>query len=267
MIALGLRIPQKQAEPWLEELVGRGMTVELEVGADIFRDGGASQEVFARQGLQVLCVRDIVDAQLGRYLEDVGKSVFDQAVNGAVQALETAREYGARVATLDLGFDRMARDDSGESLTSSRVALLRKLIPVAEDSHISLCSPVRVPPEFPGSREMQVAANLIHDAEIPHFRAALNLFPGELDRERGLKEVSRHATFLSGLIRIHYPPMGDDEMDPDWVRALVAELNWNGYEGGIVFCPEECELGKVGPACEYAGEMLELARMEISHEA
>lgn len=262
MIACGVRIPHDQTEAWLEALCDQGLTVELEVPLALLAEDQAPLRKLQRSGLQVMAVRDIIDPHVGRYLEELPKKTFGQVAAAAVQAVETCREAGARRVTLELGLEHVdiARQDQ-DRLLQARVALLGRLCPVAEEKGITVCAPVRFPPDSPRADGLRVAANLVYDVGLESFRVCMNLFPNEMSGGLDGRKLMRQTGSLGAMVRLFYSPSLGEELEATDLRALVEALKWHGCSGGIVFCPASVDVDRIPAVCQRIEELLEVVRV------
>ncbi len=262
MIACGLRIPPEDAGAWLDALAAKGLAIELELAADLLDDIPEARRFIQRSALRAMVVRDIIDCQAGRYLEELAGKAFDQVLASAIRRVGEARTLGARLLTLDLGLERVFLSKDQERLTRPRLAFLRRLCPVAADKGITLCAPVRFPPDSPAADALKVGANLIYDLGVDNFRVCLNLFPNDMPGGLEARALIRQTGSLAALVRLFYSPELGEELEAVDVRALVAALQWHEFAGGVVFCPGRVAADRIVAVCEQVAELLEIVRVE-----
>ncbi len=262
MIACGVRIPQETAEAWLEALVDSGLSAELEVSLDLLDDTPATHRILQRAGTQIMGVRDIIDPQVGRYLEELPEKAFSQVLASAVKAIGRCREVGARQVTLDLGLDHVDMAREQERLIKPRIELLGKICPLAEEKGITVCAPVRLPPDSPEADALRVAANLVYDVGLASFRACLNIFPNEMPGGLDARKLMRQTGSLGAMVRLFYAPCLGEDLETSDVRALVEALKWHGFNGGLVFCPLNVGEERIPTICEGIAELIDVVRVE-----
>lgn len=262
MITCGLRIPQNGAGVWMEALAASGLSMEVEIPLAVLDDSAEAGRILQRSGLQVMAVREIIDSHSGRYLEELPPKTFEQVVSSAIQAVGRAREVGARRVTLDLGLEHVDLSRDQNRLVQPRVALLGKLCPRAEEKGITVCAPVRFPPDSPTADALRVAANLVYDVGLKSFKVCMNVFPNEMPGGLDGRKLLRQTGSLGAMIRLFYSASLGEELEAVDVRTLAEALRWHEFSGGIVFCPDHVAEERIPAVCARIGELIEIVRVD-----
>jgi hypothetical protein len=145
----------------------------------------------------------------------------------------------------------------------SRVALLSKLCPAAEDKDITICAPVRLPPDTPKADALRMAANLVYDVGLESFRVCLNVFPNEMSGGFDARQLMRQTGSLGAMVRMFYSPCLGEELEAIHVRSMVEALRWHEFTGGIVFCPVNVAGDRIPSVCRGISELVEVVRAGI----
>ena len=225
---------------------------DVELSADLLESEPAVVEAVEQHGFHIHAVRDLLPASIARYLADTSPPVRDAVTERAAAVLRQCDGLGANAVMLDLGIGSIRKDQIDEQMRQ-RSRLLTHLVASTEDSSLTLSLPVRYPRPYPGSREWEYTANLVHDVMHPRCRLALNIFPAEEDFQ--LERLMRSIYFRTCLIRFHYEPAAgesvEDWFSQDWHNALER----HGIHGPLVFCPRLRSEDAIPEACRRVARL------------
>jgi hypothetical protein len=234
MINCAVRMPE---DGWQDALrVAGDLTVirHLEVPGSVLLGEPDVVSHAERLGLKVLVAQDVLPGHVARYLAEA--PVAGRAdVPAALQSLVAeCLDRGVRFVTLDVGLARAG--DRGTGLRD-RVALLRALMPTAGSARGVVCLQVRTPPEEPDSREMDYAANIVHDVMHPSCRLCVNVVPADLPDDFDGAAFVRDLYHSTALVRFHYSPLFGEDLDEDSQTVWATALRHHAFRGAVVFCP------------------------------
>lgn len=258
LILNSVRIPEGKGQVWLDALEDSGIPVELDVPWSLLRHPENEEDRWRKNSLQLATVRNIIDPQTGRYLEDLHGKALNQVIEAAVAAVGRCREFGGRQVTLDLGMEHLDLNRSADSLFANRLLLLNKICPVAEEKGLVVCMPVRVPSDAPGADGLRVAANLIYEAGFKKFRVCLNVFPNDLPSGLDAKNLLRKTASLTAIIRLFYSPCLGEELSVNDVKDLVKAIKWHDFSGCVTLAPEGVPDSQIKKVCQQIGELVDL---------
>ena len=209
MIPCAVSIPETNSVDWITAVANTTHIREVELPATLLQEAGPAFAQVEHNGLHVLHVRELLPADVSRYLAEQPAKGRSDVLGCFQKGLESCNRAGTRHASFDVGLDRIGAGPHDDGL-EQRVKLLRALVPAAERNRITLCVQIRFPAAFPGSKAWDHAANLVHEVMHPRCRLALSLFPAEFPEDFEVEALVRRCYFNVGVLRFHYrPDLGD----------------------------------------------------------
>lgn len=231
-----LRIPLLEEEglqPFLETVSGHDVWQGLELSGDLLDLDGGWEDQFDSFDLQLVCLADLLPADVSRYLAEAGTLARQALVRHLGILLERAAASGASYTSIDLGVERQAAD---HDLLQIRAEMLRDLMPRAERMELTICVPLRLPEDLAAGHHHN-AVRLIKEVMHSHCRLVLEVFPEELDPSFDPAEFLADLHGYVAAIRWHYEPYLGHRLRSRFVANWVEALRGHGYGGVIVCCP------------------------------
>lgn len=233
MVACAISVPEYDLEPWCEAVGDLRFIRDIEISGTHLDDPGVP-ELLERTGLGVVHVRDLLPADVSRYINESPAQGRDDVVEHLESMLDRCRAIGAKSAGMEFGLDRITKAGFRHDFTE-RIRLLRSLVPVADRNGVVLCVNVRFPRSYPGSKEWEHAANLIHEVMHPSFRLAVDLVSGDLPEDFAPEILIRECYFQIGVLRIHFSPAFGETMTGEFQQSAGRALRRHGYRGVVIF--------------------------------
>jgi hypothetical protein len=236
MIECALAVPVENWRSWVTAVADLNTLRALECPGALLDIAAELRKAADREGLEWGHVHDLLPLSVGRHLVEV--MPYD-----ACSWRETADSLSAACAclgvcraSLDLGLGRVSAMAFDEGIRR-RLSLLDPFIAPDAAWPLSVCVDVRRPPSFPGSREWEVAGNLIHELRGREFGLCVNVHPAELGADFDTDAFLRQCALHTMVLRFCYYPRLGDNISAE-VRGLWAEaLRRHGFHGLVVFCP------------------------------
>lgn len=184
---------------------------------------------------QALHLSNLLPDHLGHFLADTTAGAQAALLDNIRASLKRSVDYGVRSATLDLGMPRVHEETASEEL-ATRAALLRELLPQAEEQDTTICLPRRLPRPAPDIHYAGYAPRVVKDLNERRCRLTLNVVPIEMTDLTLTQLVERDFQWV-GVVRFIYEPALGHFLRDDVQRLWAKALHWAHFAGTIVFCP------------------------------
>lgn len=248
MISCAVGVTEPQWRDWLHEVGNLKVVRDIELPVSLLAHDAEAMRQVENRGLRLVVAHDLLPADVARHLAESSTLDRGNVLACLEETLDHCRNAGARLVTLEMGLNRIAEAGAAEAL-AERVAFLRQLVPVADERRLTICVQVRTPRSFPGSREWEHAANVVHEVMHPACRLAVNLVPADLPGDFDIAAFVRSCTFHLGVLRFHYAPALGDALDGAALDAWHEVLLQHGFRGSMVFCPRVGGGAGIGEVC------------------
>ena len=235
---VALSVPEKDCIDWFDALAETTRVRAAEIPVAALTEGTETIEDAAYRGINLSFVRDVLSAEESRYFSDIPRPARHAVAQTLSGRLSHCCRIGARTASMRLGLERIREQDE-ETEIAARVEFLKRIVTPLDSYGLTLCLNVRYPLERPGSREWDLAINIVHDVMHPMLRMGVDVFPGELPGEFDAMTFVRNTGMNLGVIRFVYEPGLGETMTHGDLTSWNEALRWHGFRGGIVFCPRQ----------------------------
>jgi len=256
MIFCAVSVVDANWKQWLEAIGDMRVVRGLECSASFLVSTPDFQAAAKRDNLRISHARDLLPADMARYLTESPALGRGDVLDCLKKTLAQCQACGVESVCLQMGLDRIG-DATFDHDMNERVRLLRALMPAADRHKLTVCLRVRHPRAFPGSKEWERAAHLVHEVMHPCCRLALDFFPAEVPPDHDLEELIRSCCFHVGVVRFHYTPSLGETLDAASQARWAKLLQQHGYKGAVVFCPNVTEEDGIATACEKIDQWAE----------
>lgn len=248
MTNCAVSVAEDQWQAWLEAIGEMNVVRDVEFPVSLVAGEVGAVRLAEQYGLTASFARDLLPADIARYLTESSVADRNDVGTHLRNLIADCRACGVRSVSFEMGLDRI-RENRFEQDFEQRVRLLRALIPCADQLSVSICVQVRYPKSFPGSKEWEHAAALVHEVMHPNCRLAVNLVPEEFPESFDIATFVRSCSFRIGTLRFHHGVASGESLDDDGMRAWAEALRGHGFKGGVVFSPRVSEADAFPAAC------------------
>ncbi|MFO7822109.1 MAG: hypothetical protein R6V56_08675 [Lentisphaeria bacterium] len=232
-----LSIPEKAADVWLDTISEEEGVDDLEVTPAGLDDQNYFVRLVRKAGLNIRSVREVIPPEVGRNLERLKIEERARMIETLRDRIVAYSEEGVCNVALNLGMEGIEKKENDEAL-SGRVAMVKKLITVAESRNVRTLIPVRYPPPYPSSCTWEFAANLVHDVMHPACSLLVEFHPGEIEAAFDTPGFIKRCAFHLGGIRFVYEPMLGESPSIAEIKIWSQYLEKYGFRGDMTFAPK-----------------------------
>lgn len=248
MISCAISVAESQWSDWLREIGNLKVVRDIELPVSLLAQDADAMRAVENHGLRLVVAHDLLPAETARHLAESSGLDRGDVLTCLEETFEHCHNAGARFVTLEMGLNRVS-EASADAELAGHIAFLRQLVPLADELRLTICVQVRTPRPFPGSREWEHAAYVVHEVMHPACRLAVNLVPADLPGDFDISAFVRSCTFHLGVLRFHYAPALGDVLDSVALDAWHEVLQQHGFRGSLVFCPRAAGDTGIGEAC------------------
>ncbi|MFW5893575.1 MAG: hypothetical protein ACOCUY_00370 [Verrucomicrobiota bacterium] len=233
MNAIAISVSEENWPGAMESVTSSGSVCGLVAPVNLLMNSADFHSAVANGGVNLPHAIRPMGGNAERYLYESGGGKRNRILGHWVRVLSPLGAMGVGSVAVDLGLDRIRQADV-ESAIGLRIEILKHILSCLE-SPLTLTVRVRCPPDFPGSRSWERAAQIVHGVMDAGCRLQLDVFPGEIELIEEWQKFERSFHLYAAVLNLHIDPSAEESLAESGALDLCAGLRRRGFRGLTYF--------------------------------